>query len=33
MGNATGEVKKFADYITGSNDDDGVAQAIEKFVF
>ncbi|MCI8508462.1 MAG: HAD family phosphatase [Lachnospiraceae bacterium] len=32
MGNATDEVKKLADYITGSNDDDGVAQAIEKFV-
>ena len=32
MGNATSEVKKFSDYITGSNDDDGVAQAIEKLV-
>ncbi len=33
MGNAWGGVKDHADYITGTNDEDGVAQAIEKFVF
>lgn len=32
MGNARPEVKKAADYITASNEEDGVAQAIEKFV-
>lgn len=32
MGNATDEVKKCADYITGSNDGEGVAQAIEKLI-
>lgn len=32
MNNAPDEVKKWADYITGSNDEDGVAQAINKFV-
>lgn len=32
MGNAAPEVKKAADYITLSNDDDGVAEAIERFV-
>ncbi len=32
MGNAFEEVKKAADYITSSNDEDGVAQVIEKFV-
>ena len=30
--NAWGGLKDHADYITGSNDDDGVAMAIEKFV-
>ena len=32
VGNAWGGTKESADYITGTNDEDGVAQAIEKFV-
>ena len=32
VGNAWGGTKENADYITGTNDEDGVAQAIEKFV-
>lgn len=32
MGNAFEEVKKAADYITDSNEEDGVAKVIEKFV-
>jgi len=32
MGNAADEVKEIADYITLTNDEDGVAKAIEKFV-
>lgn len=32
MGNAEEQVKAVADYITCSNDDEGVARAIEKFV-
>lgn len=32
VGNATEEIKTLADYITGTNNEDGVAQAIEKFV-
>lgn len=32
MGNAHPEVKKIADYITASNNEDGVARAIERFV-
>lgn len=32
MANAMEETKKIADYITESNDDHGVAKAIEKFV-
>lgn len=32
MGNAFEEIKKEADYITKSNDEDGVAHVIEKFV-
>jgi len=31
MGNAETEVKEAADYITASNDEDGVAKAIERF--
>lgn len=31
VGNAWGGTKDHADYITGSNDEDGVAKAIEKF--
>lgn len=33
MGNAWGGTKDHADYVTASNDEDGVALAIEKFVF
>lgn len=32
MGNARAEVKEAADYVTGTNMEDGVAQAVEKFV-
>lgn len=32
MGNGEEEVKRIADYVTCTNDDDGVAEAIEKFV-
>jgi len=32
MGNANAEVKQAADFVTSSNDDDGVASAIEWFV-
>ncbi|HZJ82765.1 MAG TPA: Cof-type HAD-IIB family hydrolase [Clostridia bacterium] len=32
MGNAPMEVQEYADYVTGTNDDDGVAQAIDKFI-
>ena len=32
MGNAVGPVRAAAGYVTGSNDDDGVVQAIERFV-
>lgn len=32
MGNADAAVKAEADYVTASNDEDGVAKAIEKFV-
>lgn len=32
VANAWGGLKDHADYITGSNDDDGVAMAIEKFI-
>lgn len=31
MANAQSHVKDVADYITSSNDEDGVARAIEKF--
>jgi Cof subfamily protein (haloacid dehalogenase superfamily) len=33
MGNAWGDTKKYADYVTLTNDEDGVAVAIEKFAF
>ena len=33
MANAQDAVKKYADYITASNDEDGVAQVVEKFFF
>lgn len=32
MGNAEEEIKKAADFVTRSNEDDGVAYAIEKFI-
>ena len=32
MGNATDDVKKYADYVTKSNSEDGVAYAIENFI-
>ena len=32
MGNADAAVKEAADFVTGSNEDDGVAAAIEWFV-
>jgi len=32
MGNATPEAKAQADYVTGSNNEDGVAQVIERFI-
>lgn len=32
MGNASEKVKKAADYITGSNNEDGIAEIIEKFI-
>ena len=32
MANAMPEVKEAADFITGSNEDDGVAEALERFV-
>lgn len=33
MGNAWGGTKDYADFVTKTNDEDGVAYAIEKFVF
>lgn len=33
MGNGQEDAKKAADYVTGSNDRDGIAEAFEKFVF
>ena len=32
MGNATDEIKGMADYVTLSNDEDGVAHVINKFI-
>ena len=32
MGNATDDIKAIADHITASNDEHGVAKAIQKFV-
>lgn len=32
MGNAQDEIKAVADYVTASNDEDGVAQVVEKFI-
>ena len=33
MNNAVDEVKAIADFITASNDEDGIAQALEQFRF
>jgi len=33
MGNASEKLKEAADYIVSDNDSDGVAEAIERFVF
>ncbi len=33
MGNAVDELKEIADYVTSTNDEDGAAKAIEKFIF
>lgn len=33
MGNATDQVKAFADEVTATNDDDGFARAVEDFIF
>ncbi|MDZ7548132.1 HAD hydrolase family protein, partial [Clostridium perfringens] len=32
MGNAFDEIKEIADYITDTNENDGVAKVIEKFI-
>jgi len=32
MGNATEDVKEVADYITLTNEEDGVAHVIERFI-
>jgi len=32
MGNAKPEVKEVADYITASNEEDGIAQVVERFL-
>ncbi len=32
MGNGSDEAKAQADFVTASNDDDGIAQAFEKFI-
>ena len=33
MGNGSKEAKDHADFVTASNDDDGIAKALNKFVF
>jgi len=33
MGNAVDEVKSVANYITRSNDDNGIVDVLEKFIF
>ena len=33
MGNSSDYVKKLANYVTDTNDENGVATAIEKFIF
>ncbi|WP_297819477.1 Cof-type HAD-IIB family hydrolase [uncultured Lactobacillus sp.] len=32
MGNGSDQAKRYADYVTGSNDEDGIKQAFEKYV-
>ena len=32
MGNAFDDIKELADYVTHSNEEDGVAHVIEKFI-
>ena len=32
MGNATDEIKEIANYVTSTNDEDGVARVIDKFI-
>ena len=32
MGNAVDEVKAAANYVTATNDEDGIAQVIKKFI-
>ena len=32
MGNAVDDVKAVANYVTATNDEDGIAQVIEKFI-
>ena len=32
MGNAKPEVKEAADYVTATNDEDGIVEVIQKFV-
>ena len=32
MGNATDEIKEMADYVTLSNDEDGIAHVVNKFI-
>ena len=33
MGNAVDEVKALANYVTSTNDENGIAKVIEKFIF
>ena len=33
MGNGSQEAKDHADFVTASNDDDGIAKALDKYVF
>ena len=33
MGNAITDLKNVADYVTDTNENDGIAQALEEFVF
>ena len=33
MGNAVDEIKQVADFVTDDNNNEGVARAIERFIF